>query len=45
MYCNENRLENAARVKKQIAELYEQDNEYFLAIKYYEEAADIYSGE
>ena len=44
-YTSENRLENVARIKKAIAVIYEEDMEYYLAIKFYNEAADIYSGE
>jgi hypothetical protein len=35
MYCLDNRITSAARLKKKIAEIFEEDLEYSLAAKYY----------
>jgi len=44
-YCLDNRISSAARLKKKIAEIYEEDLEYSLAAKYYQEAVDLYEME
>ena len=44
-YCNANRISAAARIKKKVAELYEEDHEYDLAAKYYQECFDLYDME
>ena len=41
-YCLQNRISAAGRLKKKIAEIYEEDYEYDLAAQYYEEAANMY---
>jgi len=41
----DNRITSAARVKKKIAEIYEEDLEFSLAAKYYQEAVDYYEME
>lgn len=43
LYINSNRMSNVAKTQKRIAEIYEKDGEYSLAIKYYKDAADNYS--
>lgn len=43
LYINTNRMSNVAKTQKRIAEIYEKDGEYSLAIKYYKDAADNYS--
>ena len=45
VHCNENRIAQAAKLSRQIAETYEQDFEYTLAAKYYQEASDLYYAE
>lgn len=45
LYCQENRIGYAAKLKKQIAEIYEQDYEFTLALKHYQEAADLFYAE
>ncbi|EGR34356.1 hypothetical protein IMG5_014780 [Ichthyophthirius multifiliis] len=44
-FCKENRFGYAAKLKKQIAEIFEQDLETDLAIKAYEESADLFFAE
>lgn len=43
LYINSNRMSNVAKTQKRIAEIYEKDGEYTLAMKYYKDAADNYS--
>lgn len=43
LYVSNNRVGNVAKTQKRMAEIYEKDNEYTLAAKYYKEAADNYS--
>lgn len=43
LYIAANRMSNVAKTQKRIAEIYEKDNEWTLAMKYYKEAADNYS--
>lgn len=45
LYCQSSRLLYAARARKSIAEMYEQDGELTLAAKSYQEAADLFSAE
>mmetsp|Transcript_15103 Transcript_15103/g.12817 ORF Transcript_15103/g.12817 Transcript_15103/m.12817 type:complete len:301 (+) Transcript_15103:55-957(+) len=43
--CNDRRISSAARLKKQIAEQYEQEKNYLLAAKNYQDAVDLYDME
>lgn len=43
LYISKNRISNVAKTQKRIAEIYEKDNEYTLAMKNYQQAADNYS--
>jgi len=45
VYIQNNKLSYAAKITKKIAELYETDKEYTLAVRYYSDAADHYSAE
>ncbi len=44
-YCNQNRISAAARLKKKVAEQYEEDLSYDLACKFYQEAYDLHEME
>ena len=44
-YCMANRISAAARLKKKIAQIYEDDYAHDLAAKYYQEAVDMYEME
>eukprot|EP01017_Pseudomicrothorax_dubius_P037227 TRINITY_DN542_c0_g1_i4.p1 TRINITY_DN542_c0_g1~~TRINITY_DN542_c0_g1_i4.p1 ORF type:complete len:300 (+),score=99.84 TRINITY_DN542_c0_g1_i4:137-1036(+) len=44
-YLKDGRINNAARIKKSIAEIYEGDYEYTLAAQNYQEAADLFGME
>ena len=44
-YCMQNRISAAARLKKKIAEIYEDDYAFDLAAKYYQESVDMYEME
>lgn len=43
LYIATNRVSNVAKTQKRIAEIYERDGEYTLAIKNYKDAAENYS--
>jgi len=43
--CSDRKISQAARVKKQIGEIYEADKEYLLAAKNYNDAVELYSME
>lgn len=43
LYIQNNQLSNVAKAQKRIAEIYEKDSEFQLAINFYREAADNYS--
>ena len=43
LYVSSNRISNIAKTQKRIAEIYEKDCEYTLAMNKYREAADNYS--
>lgn len=45
LYCSENRLDQASRLKKAIGEIYEGELEFTLAAKAYQEAADFFYAE
>jgi len=45
LMCNDGKISQAARVKKQIAEIYEADSQPVLACKYYKESVDLYQTE
>ena len=45
VYCSDNRLDQASRLKKQIGEIYESELEFTLAAKAYQEAADFFYAE
>jgi hypothetical protein len=45
VYIQNNRIGYAAKITKKIAEIYENDKEYALAVRYYNDAADHYSAE
>lgn len=45
VYINNNKLSYAAKITKKIAEIYENDKEYTLAIRFFKDAADHYSAE
>ncbi|CAD8089600.1 unnamed protein product [Paramecium sonneborni] len=44
-YASENRLDNASRYKKEIAQIYESEFEFHLAVKAYQEAADFFQAD
>jgi len=43
--CSDRKISQAARIKKQIGEIYEADKEYLLAAKNYNDAVELYSME
>jgi alpha-soluble NSF attachment protein len=45
LYCDEGRFATAAKIEKEIAEMYEADEELREAIEHYEKAAGYFSGE
>lgn len=45
VYCADNRIDQASRLKKEIGSIYEQELEFTLASKAYSEAADYFHAE
>lgn len=45
VYLHNGKFSYGAKILKKIAEIYENDKEYTLAVKYYNDAADKYSAE
>lgn len=43
--CSDGKITQAARIKKQIGEIYEADKEYVLAAKHYQDAVELYQME
>ena len=45
LYCNEGRFQQAAKLEKECAELFEAESDTAQAIEHYQKAADLFSGE